>query len=98
MPYHLSRTEQYRQKIDECIAMAKASTSNKVRAHHYKTAAHYLHLLESTLPVTKRLGLSRANSSAIRGSRSKSGVLGAVFDFDQTHRAKGGRVVCAIVE
>jgi hypothetical protein len=35
MPYHL--TEQYRQKIDECIAMAKGSTSNKVRAHHYKT-------------------------------------------------------------
>ena len=30
MPYHLSRAEQYRQKIDECIAMAKASTSNKV--------------------------------------------------------------------
>ena len=51
-----------------------------------------------TLPVTKRLGLSRANSSAIRGSRSKSGVLGAVFDFDQTYRVKGGRVVCAIVE
>jgi hypothetical protein len=47
MPYHLSRTEQYRQEIDECIAMAKASTSNKVRAHHYKTAAHYLHLLEA---------------------------------------------------
>jgi hypothetical protein len=47
MPYHFSRTEQYRQKIDECIAMAKASTSNKVRAHYYKTAAHYLHLLEA---------------------------------------------------
>ena len=42
--------------------------------------------------------LSRANSSAIRGSRSKSGVLGAVFDLDQTYRVKVGRVVCAIVE
>ena len=25
-------------------------------------------------------------------------VLGAVFDFDQTHRVKVSRVVCAIVE
>ena len=38
--------EQYGQRIDECLAMAKASTSNKARADHYAQAEHYLRLFE----------------------------------------------------
>ena len=39
--------EQYRQRIQECVATAKASASNKVRAEHYAQAEHYLRLFES---------------------------------------------------
>jgi hypothetical protein len=39
-------TEQYRQRIEECVAMAKASASNKTRADCYAQAEHYLRLLE----------------------------------------------------
>ena len=38
--------EQYRLKIEECVAMAKASASNKARANHYAQAQHYLRLFE----------------------------------------------------
>jgi hypothetical protein len=36
--------EGYRQKIDECLAMAKTATSNKIRAYHYAMAERYLEL------------------------------------------------------
>jgi hypothetical protein len=35
------------QKIEECVEMAKASTSNRVRAQHYALAEHYLRLFEA---------------------------------------------------
>jgi hypothetical protein len=47
MSDHLVGTEQYRLKIDECIKMAKGSTSNKLRAHHYARAEHLWRLFEA---------------------------------------------------
>jgi hypothetical protein len=47
MSDHLVGTEQYRLKIDECVTMAKASTSNKVRAHHYAQAEYFSRLFEA---------------------------------------------------
>jgi hypothetical protein len=41
-----TRSGHYRQQVNQCVAMAKAATSNKMRAHHYATAAHYLRLAE----------------------------------------------------
>jgi hypothetical protein len=38
--------EQYRLKVEECVAMAKSSASNKARANHYAQAQHYLRLFE----------------------------------------------------
>ena len=47
MPGHLSSTEQYHRRAEQCVAMAKAATSNKMRAHHYAAAAeHYRKLAE----------------------------------------------------
>jgi hypothetical protein len=37
----------YNQKIDECIAMARASTNNRIRAQHYALAEYYLRLFEA---------------------------------------------------
>ena len=37
----------YNQKINECVAIAKASTSNRVRAQHYALAEHYMRLFEA---------------------------------------------------
>ena len=37
----------YNQRINERIAMAQASTSNRVRAQHYALAEHYLRLFEA---------------------------------------------------
>ena len=39
MPGHLSNAERYRPRAEHCVAMAKAATSNKMRAHHYAAAA-----------------------------------------------------------
>jgi hypothetical protein len=48
MPGHLSSTGQYHRRAEQCVAMAKAATSNKMRAHHYAAAAkHYLRLAEA---------------------------------------------------
>ena len=47
MPSRLSSAEQYRRRAEQCVAIAKASTSNKMRAHHYAAAAeHYRKLAE----------------------------------------------------
>ena len=47
MSDYLLGTEQYRLKIDECVTMAKASTSNKLRAQHYARAEHFWRLFEA---------------------------------------------------
>jgi predicted nucleotidyltransferase len=47
MPGHLSSAKQHRQRAEQSVAMAKAATSNKMRAHHYAAAAeHYRKLAE----------------------------------------------------
>ena len=46
MSNHLNTAEQYRQWVEQCVAMAKAATSNKMRAHHYATALNYLKLAD----------------------------------------------------
>jgi hypothetical protein len=47
-------TAYYNQKIDECIEMAKTSTSNRVRAQHYALAEHYLRLFEAEVTNPRR--------------------------------------------
>jgi hypothetical protein len=47
MKHPTSVPEELRRKIDECVAMAKASTSNKLRAYHFATAEVYLQLCEA---------------------------------------------------
>jgi hypothetical protein len=47
MSNHLSTAQHYRQLAEQCVAMAKAATSNKMRAHHYATALNYLKLAEA---------------------------------------------------
>lgn len=50
----LSTAERYRQQADECVAMAKAATSNKMRAHYYATALNYLKLAEAQAKLVPR--------------------------------------------
>ena len=38
---HFSKAVRYRQQAGQCVAMAKAATSNKIRARHYAAAEHY---------------------------------------------------------
>jgi hypothetical protein len=33
--------------VAECVALAKAATSNEIRSHHYAIAEHYLRLAEA---------------------------------------------------
>ena len=47
MSDHFRTAERYRQQADEWVAMAKAATSNKMRAHYYATALNYLKLAEA---------------------------------------------------
>ena len=47
MSDHFHTAERYRQQADEWVAMAKAATSNKMRAHYYATALNYLKLAEA---------------------------------------------------
>jgi hypothetical protein len=42
-----SKAEQYLRQAEECIALAKVATSNKLRADHYATADRYLRLAEA---------------------------------------------------
>jgi hypothetical protein len=46
MPGHFSRAGRYGQQAAQCVAMAKAATSNKMRAHHYAAAERYLQLAD----------------------------------------------------
>ena len=47
MASHLSTAEHYRPLAEQCVAKAKAATSNKMRAHHYAAALNYLTLAEA---------------------------------------------------
>jgi hypothetical protein len=50
----LTKAERYLRRAEECIALAKVATSNKVRAHHYAIAERYLRLAEAEPTVTNR--------------------------------------------
>ena len=52
MPDHPNRAERYRRLIEECVAMAQASTSNKVRADFYAKAEQYRKLLGAEINLT----------------------------------------------
>jgi type II secretory pathway component HofQ len=54
----VSKAERYLRQAEECIALAKAATSNKIRAHHYATADRYLRLAEAEPTVTNPDALS----------------------------------------
>jgi hypothetical protein len=47
-----NKAEHYLRQAEECIALAKVATSNKVRAHHYATADRYLRLAEAEPTIT----------------------------------------------
>ena len=46
-----NKADHYRQLVDECVALAKASNSNEIRAEHYATAEYYLHLADVASPT-----------------------------------------------
>jgi hypothetical protein len=48
----VSKRESYLRQAEECIALAKGATSNKLRADHYATADRYLRLAEAEPTVT----------------------------------------------
>jgi len=59
------RADHYRQLVDECVALAKAATSNEIRAEHYAAAEYYLHLAE----VEANLAGRTANTAvSLRGN------------------------------
>jgi hypothetical protein len=43
----LSKAECYLRQAEECVTLAKAATSNKMRARHYATAERYLRIAEA---------------------------------------------------
>jgi hypothetical protein len=47
-----SKAEHYLRQAEECIALAKVATTNKLRADHYATADYYLRLAEAEPTVT----------------------------------------------
>lgn len=51
MSDHFSKAVRYRQQAGQCVAMAKAATSNKIRAHHYAAAERYLQLADKAAKV-----------------------------------------------
>jgi hypothetical protein len=58
MDHPVSKAESYLRKAEECVALAKEATSNKLRAHHYATADRYLRLAEAEPMVTNSEPLS----------------------------------------
>jgi hypothetical protein len=50
-----NKADHYRQLVDECVALAKASNSNEIRAEHYATAEYYLHLADVEANLTGQL-------------------------------------------
>jgi hypothetical protein len=54
----MSKRESYLRQAEECIALAKVATSNKLRANHYATADRYLRLAEAEPTMTNSDALS----------------------------------------
>jgi hypothetical protein len=67
----LSNADRYLRQAEECIALANVATSNKVRAHHYAAAEHYLRLAEAEPTITDQdAGSDRRNLGADYASAS----------------------------
>jgi hypothetical protein len=47
MKQHVTIPHELLHKIDECVALAKASTNNKLRANHFAAAQVYLQHYEA---------------------------------------------------
>ena len=75
MSNHLSTPEHYRELAEQWVAMAKAATSNKMRAHHYATALNYLKLAEGEAKSARRPDgvLSSRLQALVQLSRPVSG-------------------------
>ena len=75
MANHLSTAEHHRQRAEQCVAMAKAATNNKIRAHHYATALNYLKLAEAEAKSAPRPDgvLSSRLQALVQLSRPPSG-------------------------
>ena len=80
MSNHFRTAEHYRQLAEQCVAMAKAATSNKMRARHYATALNYLKLAEAEAKSAPRPDgvLSSRLQAIVQLSRS-------VWGFPQNH-------------
>jgi hypothetical protein len=65
----LIRAQRYRQCVTECVELAKASTSNEIRSHHYAIAEHYLRLAEAE----EKLALRNDGSAQLAARASKPG-------------------------
>ena len=50
----LTKAERYLRRAEECIALAKVATSNKVRAHHYAIAERYVSLAQAEPKVANQ--------------------------------------------
>jgi type II secretory pathway component HofQ len=50
----LTKAQRYLQRAEECIALAKVATSNKVRAHHYAIAERYVSLAQAEPKVANQ--------------------------------------------
>jgi type II secretory pathway component HofQ len=64
----VSKMESYLRQAEECIALAKVATSNKVRAHHYATADRYLRLAEAEPTMTNSDALSHRGQISVAPS------------------------------
>ena len=51
-----SRADYYHQLVDECVSLAKAATSNEIRAENYAAAEYYLHLAKVEANLAGRGG------------------------------------------
>ena len=48
-----------RQLVDECVALAKAATSNEIRAEHNATVEYSLHLADVEANLAGQLSMYR---------------------------------------
>jgi hypothetical protein len=74
----VSKAERYLHQAEECIALAKEATSNKMRAHHYATADRYLRLAEAEPTVTN------PDARVGKGVAGHLGVLDELRNVDGT--------------
>ena len=62
-----NKADHYRQLVDECVALAKASNSNEIRAEHYATAEYYLHLADVEANLAGQLSMWPGFAGSGRG-------------------------------